>query len=388
MRTLGIGLGGVLVILIVGSFVAPALVERNINTFEPSDLPEPSAHARALHAKAPIVDLHDDLLLWERDPLERATRGHTDVPRLREGGMRLQVLAAVTKSPFGQNFERNSADAADMITLLVALQRWPMRTWGSLHQRALHIADRARDAAERSEGAVRFIRSREDVDALLNDLVQGRDAFGVLLASEGMHPLEAELANVDAMFDAGYRMLAPTHFFDNAVGGSAHGEEKGGLTPFGERAIDRMQERSMVVDLAHASPATVDDVLARATKPVVVSHTGVQATCPGPRNLSDAHVRAIARNGGVMGIGFFDGAVCDISPEGIVAAMRHVADLVGVEHVALGSDWNGATRVRIDATRVVHLTDAMLRAGFSDDDVRAILGGNALRLLRAGLPAN
>ena len=170
------------------------------------------------------------------------------------------------------------------------------------------------------------------------------------------------------------------------ISGSAHGEEKSGLTPLGERVIDRMQQLGIVIDLAHASPRTIDHVLDRARTPIVVSHTGVQATCAGPRNLSDGHLERIGRGGGVVGIGLFAGAVCDISPEGVARAMRHVADLIGVEHVALGSDWNGATRVQIDAAHLVHLTDALLRDGFDEDEVRAIMGHNALRVLRRTLP--
>lgn len=209
---------------------------------------------------------------------------------------------------------------------------------------------------------------------------------GVMIAAEGMHPLEGRLETLDELHAAGFRMMAPTHFFDNEVAGSAHGEEKGGLTDFGEQAIDRMQQLEMIVDLAHASSATIDDVLLRMNGPLVVSHTGVKATCPGPRNLSDAHIRAIAGIGGVMGIGFFGGAVCDITPEGIVKAMRHVADLVGVEHIALGSDWNGGTNVVIDAPKLVYLTDALLRGGFSEDEVKGIMGENAMRVMREVLP--
>jgi microsomal dipeptidase-like Zn-dependent dipeptidase len=242
------------------------------------------------------------------------------------------------------------------------------------------------DAVERSRGALRAIRSRADLDALVSTRAAGDPVIGVLLASEGMHPLEGDLGKLEPLFDAGFRMLAPTHFFDNAVAGSAHGVEKGGLTPLGERAVDRMRELGMILDLAHASPDTVDDVLDRARGPVIVSHTGVQGTCPGPRNLSDAQLRRIAQGGGVIGIGFFAGAVCDVSPQGIARAMRHAATVAGVRHVALGSDWNGGTRVQVDPTRLVALTEALLRAEFSEDEVRAIMGENALRVLRSLLP--
>ena len=121
--------------------------------------------------------------------------------------------------------------------------------------------------------------------------------------------------------------------------------------------------------------------------PVVVSHTGVDGTCPGPRNLYDAQLRAIAGTGGVIGIGLWPGAVCGETPEAWARAVRHAADVVGAEHVALGSDWDGAVPAIVDAAGTVHLTAALLEAGFSDGEVRGIMGGNALRVLRAVLPS-
>ena len=380
--------GGVRVVVLVlaGWLLLPAVIDRSLNTVDERPLPALSERARRLHSELLVVDLHNDLLLWSRDPLARSRHGHSDLPRLLEGRVGLQVFAAPTKVPAGQNFERNPSDGFDMITPLTFVQRWPVATWSSLRARALHIADRLTNASRAAGGALLPVRSRSELDAFVEAFRAGEAVVGGMLAAEGMHPLEGRVGNVDALFAAGYRMLAPTHFFDNAVGGSAHGEAQGGLTPFGVRAIARMQELGMVVDVAHASPATVSDVLAMTTAPVVVSHVGVQATCPGPRNLSDAQVDAIAASGGVIGISFFAGAVCDISPDGIARAIRHVADRVGVAHVAIGSDWDGSTRVTVDPPRLVYLTDALLRGGFDEAEVAAILGGNALRVLRAVLP--
>jgi microsomal dipeptidase-like Zn-dependent dipeptidase len=376
---LGVVLAGLLLWL-------PARIDGSANTLDPRTLPEPSERARVLHERLLVVDLHDDLLLWQRDPLARGRIGHTDLPRLREGRIGLQVLGAPTKVPTGLNFERNRADAFDMVTALAVVQRWPVATWGSLRARALYIAARLDDAAERSGGVLRPVRTAADLADVVERFERGEPVVGGLLAAEGMHPLEGEVAGVDALFEAGYRMLAPTHFFDNEIGGSAHGEDKGGLSHLGARAIERMQQLGMLIDLAHASPATVRDVLRIARGPVVVSHVGAQATCPGPRNLSDEQLDAIAAGGGLIGIGFFEGAVCDISPDGIARAARHVADRVGVAHVALGSDWDGGTRVVIDPPHLVHLTDALLRAGFAEAEVEAIMGRNALRLLASALP--
>jgi microsomal dipeptidase-like Zn-dependent dipeptidase len=118
----------------------------------------------------------------------------------------------------------------------------------------------------------------------------------------------------------------------------------------------------------------------------VVSHGGVQATCPGPRNLSDDQIRRIAEGGGVIGVGYFELAVCGKDLSHVVAAMQHIAGLVGTDHVGLGSDYDGAVDVGFDTSQLPALTQALLDAGFGEADVRRILGENVLRVLRAVLP--
>jgi microsomal dipeptidase-like Zn-dependent dipeptidase len=164
-----------------------------------------------------------------------------------------------------------------------------------------------------------------------------------------------------------------------------HGVRKGGLTPLGREAISRMETLGMVVDLAHASHAAVADVLAMATRPVVFSHGGVQATCKVNRNLTDDEIRAIAKTGGVIGIGFWNGAVCSTRPNDIARAIAYVRDLVGIDHVGLGSDFDGSTTTGFDSSQIVAVTQALLNAGFSEADIRKVMGGNVLRVLRAGI---
>ncbi len=119
-----------------------------------------------MHARLPVVDLHADSLLWRRDLLRRATSGHIDLPRLQEAGVTLQVLDAVTQVPVGLNFERNDT-RGDLITLLAIAQGWPPRTWTSRLERARYAADRLHRFAERSDGALRVVRTAADLDALL-----------------------------------------------------------------------------------------------------------------------------------------------------------------------------------------------------------------------------
>jgi microsomal dipeptidase-like Zn-dependent dipeptidase len=345
-----------------------------------------SERARVLHASLWVADLHADSLLWGRDLLERGDRGQVDVPRLREGNVALQVLAATTKSPRHLNIERNDDKSDDIILLAIGLG-WPPATWRRLLPRALHLASRADRFAERSEGAFRVIRSAADLAAYDAARAVDPTLTAGLLAIEGAHALDGDPANVEVVADAGFRMMSPSHFFDNAFGGSAHGLEKGGLTDAGREMVRRMESRGMLVDVAHASAATIDDVLAMAARPVVASHTGVRGVADNSRNLSDDHLRGIAGTGGVLGIGFWPTACGGDDATWIARSIRYAVDVAGADHVALGSDFDGAVPVPFDATGLAQLTSALLDAGLDEPTVAKVMGGNAHRLLMETLPS-
>ena len=379
-----------LIILLIAAgsvFALPSLLDRKMNSVE-SPAPYPASEpAKQLHQQLFIADLHDDVLLWERDLLKRYDFGHSDLPRMLEGRVGLQVFSTVTKTPRGINYERNSGET-DNITLLAMAQRWPKETWGSLLQRALYQAHKLNEASANSDGRLVLIKTRSDLARFINAWQEDPQRVAAVLATEGLHPLEGQLANVDRLYDAGFRISGLTHFFDNEVGGSAHGLEKGGLTPLGRQVVKRLQEKAMLIDLAHASRPLIDDVLTMATRPVLVSHTGVQGTCKGTRNLSDKHLQGIAATGGVIGIGYWETAVCATSVEAIVKGIRYTADKVGVQHVALGSDFNGTIHAPFDVTGLPQLTEGLLNAGFSHKEIATIMGGNVQRLLLASLPEN
>ncbi|PAV47823.1 peptidase M19 [Pseudomonas sp. HAR-UPW-AIA-41] len=372
-------------LLALGFFALPSFLDYRMNSTADRGPYQASAAAQALHRQLWIADLHDDALLWQRDPLQRHSYGHADLPRLLGGNVGLQVFAAVTKTPRGLNYTSNAADS-DNITPLVIAQRWPRATWNSLLQRALYQSERLHQAERDSQGLLHIVRSREELRQTLARRNPEQPTLAAILATEGLHPLEGKLENVDTLFDAGYRIAGLTHFFDNELGGSAHGLVKGGLTPFGREVVKRLEQRHMLIDLAHASKPMIDDVLAMATRPLLVSHTGVAGTCPGPRNLSDEHLRRIAAGGGLIGIGYWDGAVCATSVDAIVKAIRYSVDLIGVEHVALGSDFDGTIHAPFDTSGLVLLTDGLLKAGFSAEQITAIMGGNVQRLLLQYLP--
>lgn len=365
--------------------VLPQIVENRLNPIVEAPPYKVSDKANALHQKLFVADLHADSLLWSRDLSKRGKRGAVDLPRLVEGNVGLQVFGLVTKTPKGQNFEAND-DQSDNITALAFFQRWPRPAWSSPLERALHQARKLAEVERRSEGQLRIVRSQSDLEALLERRQRDSSQVGALLSVEGAHALEGKLEAVDALFQAGIRMISPSHFFDTEVGGSAHGVNKGGLTPFGHQVIARMEELGIVLDLSHASSPTFDDAIAASSRPVVVSHTGVRGTCDNVRNLSDEQLRAVASTGGVVGIAFFSQAVCGVGIDDITKAIVHAVQIIGAEHVALGSDFDGAVRVPFDVSGMALITEALLDAGLSSEQITLIMGENVLRLLRATLP--
>ncbi len=344
-----------------------------------------SARARELHASLLVADLHADSLLWDRDLLARSSRGHVDVPRLAEGGVALQFFTVVTKTPYSPNYESNR-EGLNGVTAIAVGGRWPARTWRSLLERALYQSQKLHDAASRSGGRLTVLRTAGDLARFVERRRAEPRAVAGLLGLEGAYALEGDVGNVDALFEAGFRMMAPTHFYDNEWGGSAHGVEKPGLSERGREMVRRMEARGMLVDLAHASEKTFADVAAVATRPLVVSHAGVKGTCDNNRNLSDGQLRTVAASGGVVGIGYWEAATCGTDARAVARAVRHAANVAGVRHVALGSDFDGAVTQPFDTTGVVEVTEALLAEGFNDEEVRAVMGGNVFRLLAETLP--
>lgn len=363
---------------------ARSYVEGSMNQIDGKPLIAVSAEAKALHKTLNIVDLHSDTLMWNRDLNDSVSRGHMDLPRLQDGNVALQLFSSVTKTPKNQNYDGNGADT-DNITLLTIAQLQPLKTWISFAERSLYHAQKRDDAVVASAGAIKAVDTAGQLDALLSARQRDKRPVGAMLTIEGLQNLEGKAANLDRLYDAGFRMAGLTHFFDNELAGSMHGLKKGGLTPFGRDIVRRMEAKGMIIDIAHLSHSGVAEVLAMATRPVVSSHGGVQATCKVNRNLTDDEVRGVAKTGGVIGIGYWDGALCDTSPHAAAKAMKHVRDLVGIEHVALGSDYDGATTVRFDTSQLVQVTQALMDEGFTAQEIRAVMGENALRVIRAGL---
>lgn len=386
MKKFLLGLAIILVVAAIVVFVfVPAYVGKDMNKTLNAPPYAASEAAKELHKRLLVADLHADTLMWNRDLLEKGSWGHVDLPRLQEGNVAVQAFTVVTKTPRNMNIEANSGET-DNITLLAFAERWPLAAWTNLTERALYQAGRLHEASTRSNGKLVILKTKDDVTKFLERRKTEKDVVAGFLGIEGAHALSGDVNNFDKLFDAGFRMIGMAHFFDNEMAGSAHGVAKTGLTEAGKKLVERMQERGAFVDLAHASAKTIDDVLELSRRPVIVSHSGVKGTCDNNRNLSDDQLKRIALTGGVVGIGFWDTATCGTDAKAIAKAIRYTVNLIGVDHVALGSDYDGAVVEPFDTTGLVQITDALLQEGFSETDIKKIMGENVIRTLQFFLP--
>jgi microsomal dipeptidase-like Zn-dependent dipeptidase len=374
----------IVIVLVVAWLALPGIVERRFNrTLHPPPY-QPSAQAQALHHTLTVADLHADSLLWGRNLLRRSSRGHVDLPRLIDGNVSIQAFTVVTTAPRKLNIFQNS-DSTDQVRNIAMAEGWPPRTWNSPKQRALYQAARLQKFADQSKGALVILRSRSDLQKFLTTRGTSHSVAG-FLGTEGAQPLEGQMQNLDELYAAGFRMMAPTHFTDTAIAGAAAGMTKGGLTDLGRQWVHAMESHHMLIDLAHASPATLRDVIAMATRPLIVSHTGVKGTCNNPRNLSDDELRAVAHTNGVIGIGLWDTATCGSDARAAARAIHYAVNIVGADHVALGSDFDGGVTEPFDSSGWPLLTDALLKEGISEQDIHKIMGENVVRVLLETLP--
>lgn len=380
-------LAGVSAIFVASFFLfAPQWIDRLSNQVVGDAGRAPSAEALALHQQLIVGDLHADSALWGRDLLADNGWGQVDLPKLIAGGAALQMFTTVTKSPRGQNYEHNVTDAPDNITLLGLAQRWPADARNNLLERALLQGERVRSAVAAHPGFT-FIQSQSDLEALLARRARGEKAVGALLGTEGAHALDGELDSIERLYAAGFRMVGLQHFFDNRLGGALHGESQNGLTNFGKRAVRAMQAQGILIDVAHSSEATVHDTLQETGgAALIVSHTGFNGHCPSPRNISDETMAMIAEADGLIGVGFWADVTCGEGIDAIVGAIRYGIDHFGLDHIALGSDWDGSVTTPIGAAQLPHLTQALLDKDFTEQEIHAVMGGNMARFLATHLP--
>ncbi len=308
-----------------------------------------------------VVDAHIDTvhhMLQGRDFLQRSTEGQVDLPRLQAGGVAAQVFA-----------------------LFVEPEYKPDR---ALH-RVLRLWDALDRTIERSAGAMHLVRSTSDLDEAL-----GKGQLAVIVSVEGGEPIGNDLAYLRVLHALGVRALGLTWNERNAIAdGAGEDPNGGGLTRFGRSVVSEMNRLHILVDVSHLNERSFWDVLDHSTSPIVASHSNARSLCDHPRNLRDTQIQALAAAGGVMGMNFFADFLvsgeAEATIDSVVAHIDHIVALVGAEHIGLGSDFDGISRWPRgleDASCFPNLTDALLRRGYRSEDVRAILGGNFLRVLR------
>ena len=376
------GLG--LIVFAFFSFV-PVLVDKGINKTIHSAT---AADREPWYDSIPfIADMHCDALLWNRNLLARHNYGQVDIPRMQDANAALEIFTIVSKSPRGLNIEHNS-DKTDQIGLLCFSQlRWP-QDWFSMKARALHQCEALHKAAEKSEGAFRVITNQSELRQYIKDRSANRKLTAGMLGIEGAHCLENDINNLELFYKAGVRYIGLAHFFDNEWSGSAHGEKKDGLTEKGKQLIHRMEDLHITIDLAHLSHKTIEDIFSMTNGPVMVSHTGVKGTCDNNRNLSDKQIEEIGRRNGIIGIGMWETAVCGTDADATAKAIKYVADRIGVDKVAMGSDFDGAITASYDITGFTVVVKALEKQGFNRADIEKIMGGNVRDFFLRNLPAN
>ena len=377
---------GILYFLV--TMIVPKMLDKGYNTITLSAPYKVRQTVKEKYDNLPFVaDLHCDVLLWKRDISQKHDFGHVDIPRMIEANVALQAFTIVSKTPQNLNFDKNDDTTDDVTKVMIAQGRSPS-TWFSLKNRAIDQSERLQEFADESEGRFLVIRSSTDLEAYLVKREANKNMTAGYLGVEGAQVLEGELENVQAMYDVGIRMIGITHFFDNKLGGSAHGVNKGGITEFGRAAVKKMEALNIMIDLSHASPKLVDDLLDMATRPLIVSHTGVKGTCDNVRNLSDNHLKRIAAGGGLVGIAMFKQAVCGSDAAATAKAIKYTSDLIGVKHVALGSDFDGAVKAHFDITGLPLIVQELAKLGVSENDISLVMGGNVKRFLLENLPKN
>ncbi len=360
------------------------------------------ARARRIHSQAPVVDTHIDtmqrVLIENVDISRRLPDGHADIPRLKEGGVRAPFFALWVPTYY------KGSEAV---------------------RRTLELRDAMQKVLDSYPNQIELALTAADVERITR-----AGKIAAVLTIEGGHQIADDLAVLRTYYRLGIRSMTLTHFRNNNWADSSTDKPRhNGLTEFGKEVVREMNRLGMIVDISHVSDKTFFDALAVTSKPVIASHSSCRALSDVPRNMTDDMLRALAKNGGVVGINFGSGflsqkaagalrksiaAIADKEPdltgkalddfaakehfrrlqtsegppaalEDAVAHIDHVVKVAGMDHVGIGSDFDGVSSTPVgleDISKMPALTAALLQRGYTEQDVKKILGGNFLRVLR------
>jgi membrane dipeptidase len=213
------------------------------------------------------------------------------------------------------------------------------------------------------------------------------ERVAVFVSIEGAGAFADDITQIDRFVRRGVRFVGPVHARDNRLGGAATGKVRGGLTQLGKRFCERVYAAGGLVDVSHLSDAGFEDLVPIAKRfgaPIVATHSNARARHDHRRNLTDAQLRVIRATGGVAGLNLHRGFLAGQKLSSIVAMVKHMVAVAGIDHVALGTDFEGGTPPTglRDASQMPELATALLRAGMSEDEVRKVFATNALRVLK------
>ena len=318
-----------------------------------------------LNQRAFVFDAHCDSALniveYGADLGQRLDFGHLDIPRMNEGGLKAQVFAAWTAPEF-----------------------WPDKA----SERAWVLLDAVESFVLEYPQKIGIALTAADADALSRE-----GKISVFLGIEGGHAIEDSLDSLREFYDGGVRLMTLTWMYNNNwADASGDTPVHGGLTEFGVEVVKEMNRLGMVVDVSHASDETFYDTLEVTDKPVVASHSCVRTLHDHHRNLSDDMLVALAQNGGVIGINFFPEYLApqgtEVTVKTLVDHIEYAVDVAGLDHVGIGSDFDGVPTLPKglqDVSSLPAVTEELLDRGFSETDIEKILGGNMLRVFRTAL---
>ncbi|NLM74729.1 MAG: membrane dipeptidase [Clostridiaceae bacterium] len=238
----------------------------------------------------------------------------------------------------------------------------------------------------------KIIRSKDDLDKCIMECSRQK-VYGILEA-EGAEILGGSLEEFERLYFLGLRILTLCWNYDNDICDSVAGENPhNGLSEFGKKVIDKADSLGVLIDVSHASDKTFEDVLSMTKRPVTASHSNARALCSHNRNLTDRQIKAIARSGGVIGINFYSFFLENSGNAHILDIIRHIeyiASLVGTEYIGFGADFDGIEVMPSEMNGVESMYDIineLLRLNYPEDDVKAIAGGNFVRLMGQFLPS-
>jgi membrane dipeptidase len=340
---------------------------------------EQADRARALHEASLVVDTHNDTILHliksppfitsgtnppapRRTLGERSEHGQIDIPRIREGGVDC-LLFAMYVSPLHSARLRRLVQMLDAFTMEV----------------------------ERYPDQIAVATSHREITKTVKD-----GKIAAVITVEGGEPLEGSIEALRTIYRLGARSLTLTHFPRNELGDGSGADSGSHLTEFGGEVVQEMNRLGMLVDISHLNETGFWDVIEQSSDPVVATHSNCKALCSHHRNLTDDQIKALAEKGGVMNLSFCAGFIKDgvgfgdpeslkkVTVEDWLDHLGHAVELVGTSHVGIGSDLDGGCGFPglDDVTRFPSLTEGMVSRGYSDDDIRKILGANDLRVFK------